>query len=251
MNEEAHWDRIGAGYDEEIFDVFQSDRNKILRKYFTKHGNRSKHAIDFGCGTGKSFPYLSPAFASVTAYDISTQLLAVAKKRPFDNIHLHQADLTKSGIRFPSADFLFCCNVIMLPEISMNRAMFRNVHKALRPGGHALVVVPSLESILFASWRLIEWYRKEGVKAESIPESELSYFKGSRRKIINGIIYIDGVPTKHYTEPEIRVIFAETGLDITAVERIEYDWDSEFPSPPKWMKDPYPWDWLIECKRDN
>jgi len=251
MNEKAHWNRIGAGYDDEIFDVFKSDRNGVLPRYFSKHANQTHRAVDFGCGTGKAFPYLSPAFANVTGYDISSALLDVAKTRPFRNIGLNQADLTKTSMKFTPADFLFCCNVIMLPVMEMNRAMFRNVHKALRPGGHALIVVPSLESILFSSWRLIEWYGKEGTKPEKIAESELAYFSASKRRIVQGIIHIDKVPTKHYTEPELRVTFQETGLNILAIEKIEYDWNTEFPDPPNWMKAPYPWDWLIECRRES
>jgi SAM-dependent methyltransferase len=251
MNEEAHWDRIAPGYDDEIFDVFRSDKNQLLPRYFKKHSNTAHRAIDFGCGNGKALAYLSPAFAEILAIDISAELLSKAKGRPFKNVKFRQADLTRQNLRFEPADFLFCCNVIMLPEVEKNRAMFSNVYKALLSGGHALMVVPSLESILFASWRLIEWYRKEGVKPEKIPDSELNYFSASKRRIVDGIIHIDGVPTKHYSEPELRVILRESGLSVKAIERLEYDWNTEFPEPPNWMKEPFPWDWLIECKKEK
>jgi SAM-dependent methyltransferase len=250
MNEKAHWDRIGAGYDDEIFDVFRSDRNKVLRKYFEKYGNTNHRAIDFGCGTGKAFPYLSPAFKSVTGYDISAELLKVAKTRPFKNIKLKQADLTLKTLHFEPADFLFCCNVIMLPVGAMNRGMFANVHKALRKGGSAVIVVPSMESILYTSFRLRQWYTSEGVKAEKIPDTEFDYYSASKRRVVEGIIHIDGVPTKHYTEPELQVLLTDAKLTVTAIERVEYEWTSEFPEPPKWMKAPYPWDWLIACTKD-
>lgn len=251
MNEEAHWDRIAPGYDEEIFDVFRSDKNRLLAKYFKKHGNPTHQAIDFGCGNGKALPYLSQAFGEVLAIDISAALLKTAKGRGFKNARFQQADLTRNNLRIEPVDFLFCCNVIMLPEVEKNRAMFRNVSKVLRKGGNGVLVVPSLESILFASWRLIEWYRKEGVKVEKIPASELRYFAASKRRIVEGIIHIDGVPTKHYSEPELRVILAESGLNVMAIERLEYDWNTEFPEPPNWMKEPFPWDWLIECKQEK
>lgn len=249
MNEQAHWDKIAPGYDDEIFDVFRSDKNKLLPAYFKKHGNKNHQAIDFGCGIGKAFPYLSPAFANVLAIDISAACLATASERKFANIRFQQADLTKQHVKFPAADFVFCCNVIMLPEIEKNRAMFRNICKALSPGGSAVVVVPSLESIFYSSWRLLEWYRKEGTKPEQVPDSELAYFSASKRRLIDGIMHIDGVATKHYTEPELQVVVSECGLTVTAMERLDYEWNTEFPSPPPWMKAPYPWDWLIECKK--
>lgn len=248
MNQKTHWDGIGNKYDAEIFDVFKSDKEQRLPFYFKKHANPSHHAIDFGCGMGKAFPFLT-TFAKILAIDISSELLSIAKLSPYKNITYKRADLTSKTLIFPPADFVFCCNVIMLPEIDKNVAMIRNIYKALRTNGSALIVVPSLESVLFSSWRLIDWYKKEGVGPEEIPNSEMNYFKASKRDILQGIIYIDSVPTKHYSEPEIQVLFNDAGLTITAIEKLEYHWDTEFDSPPAWMKAPFPWDWLIECKK--
>ncbi len=58
MNEQSHWDKIAPGYNEEIFDVFASDKEKKLERLFSKHGNRNHMAIDFGCGTGKALPFV-------------------------------------------------------------------------------------------------------------------------------------------------------------------------------------------------
>lgn len=249
MNEKSHWNRIGAAYDGEIFDVFNSDRKKLLRHYFYKHANPRGHAIDFGCGTGKAFPYLSPAFKRVTGYDISEELLKVARGRIHTNTTLKQADLTRKDLRFEPADFLFCCNVIMLPEPEMNQEMFRNVFRALKKSAGAVLVVPSLESMFYTGWRLLSWHRKDGTKLAEVPAEDLAYFSAPKSQLVEGIIHIDKVPTKHYTEPELHVLMAEAGLSVTAIERVEYDWTSEFPEPPKWMKEPYPWDWLVECRK--
>ena len=151
MNQKTHWDGIGNKYDAEIFDVFKSDKEHRLPYYFKKHANSSHHAIDFGCGMGKAFPYLAPAFAKILAIDISSELLSIAKLNTYKNITYKRADLTGKGLVFPPTDFLFCCNVIMLPEIDKNVAMIRNIYRALRINGSALIVVPSLESVLFSS----------------------------------------------------------------------------------------------------
>ena len=249
MNQKTHWNNIGHNYDGEIFDVFKSDKEQKLPFFFKKHANGNHFAIDFGCGMGKAFPYLAPAFNKLLAIDISSELLSIAKLSPFGNIVYKRADLTSRNLVFPPADFVFCCNVIMLPEAEKNTAMIRNVYKALRTTGNALIVLPSLESVLFSSWRLIQWYKKEGVDPVNIPDAELNYYKASKRDIIQGIIHIDRVPTKHYSEPELHVLFQDAGLKITAIEKLEYQWNTEFDSPPSWMKAPYPWDWLIECRK--
>jgi len=87
MNEEVHWNNIASRYEDEIFDVFKSDRKKVLPRYFKKHANRSHTAIDFGCGVGKAFPYLSPMFKTVLGTDISAECLAIAKKRPYKTLN--------------------------------------------------------------------------------------------------------------------------------------------------------------------
>lgn len=251
MNEEKHWDRIGSSYDDQIFDVFKSDRKKILPKFFKKHTDKNGIAIDFGCGTGKSFEYISPLFKKIIAVDISKELLNQAKKRPFKNIEVKQLDLTKQNLPLIKADFAFCCNVAMLPEIEKTYSILRNIQNSLKPGGTALFVLPALESVLYSSWRLIEIYKKEGVDVDDIPDSEFHYLKASRRRLVEGIIYIDNVPTKHFTRPELDVVFKAAGFSSTKVDKVEYDWDTELSAPPKWLKDPYPWDWLVECKKEK
>jgi hypothetical protein len=111
------------------------------------------------------------------------------------------------------------------------------------------MVVPSLESVLHASWQLIRMYNKEGIDLKNIPAHEFDYFKADKPDLVQGIIHINDVPTKHYTQCELQVLMQEAGFRLTAIEKIEYDWSTEFDKPAHWMKDPYPWDWLIECRK--
>jgi SAM-dependent methyltransferase len=250
MNEEKHWNNIAPSYEDEIFDVFKSDKTKKLPKLFDKYGNKRQTAIDFGSGVGKAFNYIAPIFKNVIATDISAECLAISKeKTSFKNITFVHADLTDSQVSFPEADFALCCNVIILPEVEKNRKIIQTIYKSLKPGGAAVFVMPSLDSMLFTAWRLIEWYKREGVKPEDIPESELSGFRGSKLDILQGIVQIDKHRTKHYTYSEILVIFNEIGFTDIVIDRLEYSWKTEFASPPQWLKEPYPWDWVVECKR--
>jgi SAM-dependent methyltransferase len=248
MNEEKHWNRIAPSYNTEIFDVFQSDKKKVLQKYFKKLGNFKHDAIDFGCGNGKAFSYIAPRFRQVMGIDISQKLLRQASALPYANVNLKQGDLTKP-LRVPKADFIFCCNVAILSEVATNVAIIKNIQKTLKPGGHALVVIPSLESMIYSAWRLIDWYKKEKVKPEKIDASEYSGFSGKKIDILQGLVTIDGHTTKHYTQPEIEVVFSRCGLTVSRIEKVEYNWNSEFAKPPKWMNAPYPWDWLVACMK--
>ena len=48
MDQEVHWNNIAEKYDDEVFDVFKSDKNQILATYFAKHANQDHTATDFG-----------------------------------------------------------------------------------------------------------------------------------------------------------------------------------------------------------
>src|SRR5687768_12376643 len=116
MNEELHWNKIAHSYEDEIFDVFESDKDKKLAGYFQKYANKNHVAIDLGCGIGKAFPYLSPAFQKVYAVDISDKCLDIAVNDQYKNIEFQKVDLTDPALTLPQADFGFCCNVLLLPD---------------------------------------------------------------------------------------------------------------------------------------
>jgi SAM-dependent methyltransferase len=226
--------------------VFRSDRLQLLPKTLKKYANPSHTAIDFGCGVGRAFEFLSPSFLSVLALDISDNLLDIARKTDFRNISFKRHDLTRP--LKAAADFGFCCNVIMLPEVGKNRVMLRNIRRSIRSGGHVVIVLPSLESFFYSAWQLIEWHKKEKTSPEDIEAAELAGFKGTKADLIQGIVRIDGVKTKHYMQPELEVLFHNAGFSKVVINKLEYEWTSEFSDPPKWMREPYPWDWIIEAE---
>ena len=197
---------------------------------------------------GQTFRSLGINSLFVRSSSLTHELINAANDQ-YPNIEFRKADLTDPELKLPTADFGFCCNVLLLPDLDKNIAMLHNAHRALKKNAAAVFVIPSLDSMLFYAWRLIEWNKKEGVKPSDIPDSEFSYFSGSKRDIFQGLIRIDGVITKHYSHPEIEVIFRDAGFKIRNIDRIEYEWTTEFADPPAWLKDPYPWDWLVEVTR--
>jgi SAM-dependent methyltransferase len=248
--DKAYWNKIGSGYNDEIFDVYAEDRGGKLKKYLRKYSNRDHFAIDFGCGTGKALPYLAPVFKKVLGLDISEKLLKQASEMPYPNTEFKRMDLAKPG-KLPAADFAFCCNVAILPDMEKNKGILSNIRRALKPTGSAIVVVPSLESSLFAGKRIVEAYAREGVAFNKIPKSELAYYDITMKELLQGFFKISGVPTKHYSEPELHAVFEEAGLAVKKIDKVEYNWTTEFASPPRWLRAPYPWDWLVECGKST
>ncbi len=250
MNDALHWNKVAENYDKEIFNVFQNDKKNKLKKYIRKYASKENTAIDFGCGVGKALPLLAPLFKEIIGVDVSKKCIAIAKSAPFKNVSFKEADLAGKKINLPSVDFAFCCNVAMSDDVKRNYRIIRNVLNTLNKGGVALFVLPSLESASLASWRLVSWYDKEGIDLGDIPKNDLYHLNVNHQKqILEGIVLIDKVPTKHYLISELYSLFNSGDFVLQKLDRLEYGWDTEFDSPPEWMQAPYPWDWVIEVKR--
>lgn len=250
MNDALHWNKVAGNYDKEIFNVFKNDKKNKLKKYIRKYANRENTAIDFGCGVGKALPLLAPLFKEIIGVDVSKKCIAIAKSAPFKNVSFKEADLAGKKINLPSVDFAFCCNVAMSDDVKRNYRIIKNVLSTLNKGGVALFVLPSLESASLASWRLVSWYDKEGTDLGDIPRNDLSHLNVNHQKqILEGIVMIDKVPTKHYLISELYSLFNTGDFVLQKLDRLEYGWDTEFDSPPEWMQAPYPWDWVIEIKK--
>ena len=250
MNDALHWNNIAERYDHEIFNVFKNDKKKKLKKYLAKYANKENLAIDFGCGVGKALPLLSPLFKGVIAVDVSSKCISIAKEGAQDNVEFRQLDLAGKEVELPAVSFAFCCNVAMSDNTRRNEQIIRNVLQALNKGGVALFVLPSYESASFSALRLVNWYEREGVSLSDIPADELRLLNaGSLRQARNGILEIDGVRTKHYLATELYALFNSGSYDLTKLDSVEYGWETEFDSPPSWMQEPYPWDWVAEVKR--
>lgn len=248
-----YWNRVALTYEEEIFDVFSNNKGMVLQQYLLKHATPNGTAIDFGCGVGKAFRYLSPSFKQVLAFDISKNCVATAtqvvKDKGYTNISVKQKDLAVNRLKLPSCNFACCVNVVMLPALDKNRAILKNMFTTLKKGGAAVIVVPSLESKLYTASQLLRWHRKDGTAEKEIPASEFNHISTKPKETAQGLVKIDTEPTKHYLREEIMALFSDIGFSVTAIEKLEYNWTTEFATPPKWMKEPLPWDWLIECRK--
>jgi len=143
-DEEKHWNTIAPSYDNEVQDVYRSNKKKKLQRLIAKYANKNDNAIDFGCGTGNGLEYLTPHFHNVLGTDISQNCLDLARQLGYHNVTYQQADLTDEAVRFPKVEFAMCCNVALLPEPQKNHIIYKNVRRTLKKKGIAMFVLPSL-----------------------------------------------------------------------------------------------------------
>ena len=248
----AYWNRMGQAYEAEIFSVLAHDRAGRIAAKVRRYGKKHQLATDIGCGIGHFLPMLSRRFRNVLALDISATCIARARQAhsTLANVSYRVADLARPGARLPPADFALCVNAAITPAPGPRNRLLDLACRHLRPGGHLVLVVPALESIFLTDFRLIEWNLRDGQPPARAAGAGFRAYRPVRRpRAHEGIVKIDGVDTKHFLREEVLARLAARRLRTLEVEKLEYPWSTEFTQPPRWMRAPYPWDWLFVAQK--
>ncbi len=248
-----YWNDFADEYDEFVIDAFTYGRLNTIAATLEKYASPELDVADYGCGPGKILPFLAQKFQQVYAYDFSNKLLDGARQRckELKNVEIAQADLSKPVDDLPMVDVLVTLNAIIMPDANLRLRFMRGMASRIKPGGHLVMNVPAVESLLYSAFRETEWYRKQGFtpkKAEF--QTDISSLSGPRM-LAQGVMYRGTEPTKHYLREELVVLVRdEMKLDLIDIVKMEYDWATDFEDDdiPDWMGEPYPWDWLVIAK---
>lgn len=249
--DKKYWDSIGGKYDRYINDSIHGDRKGVIKRRMGQYAFPGHVAGDFGCGVGKYLAVLSARFKRVYAVDQSAKLLKMAARscEKLGNVRLIHDNLRRPKSQMGKVHFAVCANVLIMPSKVMCMAILRNIHGRLRRGGHLMLVVPSMESALYADQQLVQWYRRDGLcvaeaRREGIPATAIG-----AAELLAGVVRIDGIATQHYLREQAVTMLCDRGFDTASVDKVEYGWESEFNDPPSWMGEPYPWDWLFIARK--
>jgi len=249
--DKAYWDSKAKTYDAEIFSSLHEDKNGVIKKAISKYSSKKHDAADLGCGTGLYLPYLAAKFRKVYACDLSARLVDTAKKRcrGLDNVCFDVKDLSGERLKLPGARFAVSANVLIIPDAGIRRAIVRNFYRALPKGAVLLLVVPSLESVLYVNSRFLEWNLSEGLSVKKAMAAGLRGEHLHSGSVADGLINIDGVIHKHYLREELEVLLSVNRFKVLEINKIEYSWNTEFEKPPGWIRAPFPWDWMVLAKK--
>jgi 2-polyprenyl-3-methyl-5-hydroxy-6-metoxy-1,4-benzoquinol methylase len=244
----SYWEKIASSYNDEIFDVLHNDKKALIRKQIKKFASRNKSVIDIGCAIGKWLPVLSPSFKEVYAIDISAKNLEIARQLypQYKNVEYIRVDMSGKKNNLPTCDFGICINAILTPLQKERMKFFRSLTYCIKKGGRIIITVPSLESYLLTSIVQQQWKIDRHLFPDTKNKSEaLRKWNNIRR----GNAEIDEVPHKHFLKEELQLLLAEVGFITESFQKIEYGWTTEFHKPPRWLKEPRPWDWMLVARK--
>lgn len=250
MNE-RYWDRIAGEFDQYIFDPLESDENRVILNHIDRASSKGAIACDYGCGIGRYLPILASRFKTIYAIDFSERCLdlAIEKYRNIDNIFYVKGNLANPRLSIEKNHFAISINVLITPSLKERMNILNNIFRHTIGGGHLLLVVPSLESAIYANSRGLEWDHRTNSKHLGLYGMSLKTNSLRGVSMPEGILKVEGVPTKHYLKEELIVMLKEVGFQILSISKIEYSWEIEFSKPPRWMKEPYPWEWALLCRK--
>jgi 2-polyprenyl-3-methyl-5-hydroxy-6-metoxy-1,4-benzoquinol methylase len=243
----TYWEKIAPDYNEEIFDVLRNDSKGVIVSAIKKVASKKNTVIDIGCAIGKWLPVLSPAFKKVYAVDISQKNLAIAAKLypALKNVKYERIDMSDKRSKIQKCDFAICINAILTGTQEKRNIFFSNLQKCVKKNGHIILVIPSLESSMLTSIINQRWNPDKDAALVIQKKKE----KVQLQNLLQGNASIDGVPHKHYLKEELELVLANEGFVTEKFHKIEYGWDTEFLKPPRWLKSPKPWDWMVLAKK--
>ena len=245
---QVYWDKMSKTYQTEIFDVFKNDTNGTIQSCISELASPRKIVGDVGCAVGKWLPFLSPQFKKVYAIDFSKECLAYAERdyKALKNIEYLALDAAKPGGLPYQFDVALCVNAVITDLDNKRKIFFKNLFDCIKPKGYLILVVPSFESSLYSDAALKLWNQKDGTvkkaKSNNIDKKKYQNFK-------QGILDIDHVPTKHYLREELILTLQDLGFEVKKTAKAEYSWKTEYVDPPKWLKSPYQWDWVVVAQK--
>lgn len=247
MNKE-YWEKLAPQHSEEIFSVFENDRNTVISKAIKRFASPRKTAVDLGCAVGDWLPLLSSSFKKVFAVDISENYISLATQRHqhLGNIEFVRADISNAGSRLPRFHFALCVNAMMMPAANSRQNFLKAIYESLYTKGHLALVVPSLESAMLAEYLIAEVNQRNGISPgtalEKDPAAKLDQLK-------MGIVDLDSVPYKHYLKEELEFLLYDLGFTLISITKVLYGWETEMEDPPDWLPANGPWDWLVLARK--
>lgn len=217
------------------------------RRFWARVGEEHSDArvLELGCGTGRVTGLLAPRVRRVAAVDLSPDMLRRARRKfpPGGEVDLVRADV----LRLPlgrSFDLAVAANGVfshLLRDRERLRAL-RQLRRCLRPGGTALV-----DAFWLSRGRRSECEPPEGDRRSRVLAGEdgplrvaerwLSDPDSARCRVTFRYRHPDGTTERaesvlrYWTGPEVRRLFPEAGLELTATwgdyERVGWSPDSE------------------------
>uniref|UniRef100_UPI0040496249 class I SAM-dependent methyltransferase n=1 Tax=Flavobacterium sp. TaxID=239 RepID=UPI0040496249 len=144
----ANFDKAATNYDHSFTntEIGKLQRNAVY-KVVSKHLQNTKNILEINCGTGVDAIWLAKKGFRVTATDISTEMISIAKsKKNIENLHFIQADINTISEQFSNKKFdLVFSNfggLNCLTKVELDKFLSNSINILSEKGKLILVIMP-------------------------------------------------------------------------------------------------------------
>ena len=237
MVSRKEWDKLADDFEREVCDITRETKGREIARLVLglRPSPRNSVLVDLGCGIGTFVERYGKLFRATFAVEHAPRIIARAKKRLAmrDDIVWLTSNIPPAARRIgPLADLTVCMNVITMPSARIRAQMWDGIARVTRQRGHALIVVPSIESD-----RMVERIAYGTSRAQAMADAP------------DGLVERGGSRQKHFGREELHELLQQHGFRTRKLMRISYPWQKEGLRKPRDAGTRRPWDWLVLAQR--
>jgi SAM-dependent methyltransferase len=237
MVSRKEWDSLAENFETEVCDITRETKSAIIARLVSRLPLSPERSVlvDFGCGLGTFIERHGHRFHAVVGVEHAPKIIARAKRRvaPRAGLSWITSNIPPAARRLGRcADLVVCMNVITMPSPRTREKMWTALAAVTKKRGHALIVVPSIESD-----RMVERIAYGTTRSEALAATP------------DGLVDRGGAQQKHFAREELRALLARHGLRTRRIARVTYPWQKEGLRKPRGAGGRMPWDWLVLAER--
>ncbi len=243
------WSRHAAKYDDLFLDPFRPGvSNPWLDWLAAVPDPASKTVADLGCGTGPLLPTLLKSFGKVVALDFAPGMITRAKARLGDDAGrvtfltrpMHELDDLAGSL-----DVAVAVNSLVMPDVRVIDRTLRAIHRALKPGGVFLGVVPSIDAIHYHTMLLMDQALDRDLSPEEAERQAAFHGEHHFYEFAFGRFEFQGLRQKFWQPFEIRYRLRRAGFASVELAQVLYPWDESLAGGSAFEDQPRSWDWTF------
>ena len=250
QNQAQHWHRQAERYDELFLDPYAPGvTNPLWEALAAVPGAARKTVADLGCGTGSLLPYLAERFESVIALDFAPGMLMRARGRlhggPMARVTFLERAMHELEDLAGKLDVAVAVNSLVMPDVRLIDRTLRAIRKSLKPGGHFLGVVPSMDAIYYHMMLLIDHSLDQGLPHAEAEKVAALHVERRHYDFALGRFQYEGLRQKFWLPFEIEYRLIKAGFTGTILEKVLYPWDESLACGSALAAFPPSWDWFF------
>jgi SAM-dependent methyltransferase len=233
----SEWNEIANEFENYVCDVAVDETNDQLRRFVNaaRPSPKSSVLVDLGCGIGSFIQKFGHRFKEIVGVEYAPRIIARAKERcaAVEGVEWLTMDAARAAKKIGTrADLTVCLNVITSASAPVRNAQWAGVASVTKPGGHALLVLPSLES-------------EEMLHRQSLRDARNDKFEITA----DGLVETEGSFQKHYRQDEVVDVATSHGFEVKRIARVVSPWSRTGMRKPRRGEWENPWDWIVLLKR--